>query len=131
MGLYGFQNQFVPLVLNGSKIQTIRAQRKRLDKPGDTMHLYRGLRTKDPALLLRAPCTNVEPILIDTAGVQVNGVLLDSYERDLLAWRDGFRSKSGRRLGSFSLMMEFWRKHHDLPFAGHIYHWDFGRALFK
>ena len=53
MGLYNFQARFVPFILNGAKTHTIRAIRTNPDKPGNTLHLYTGLRQKGARLLLQ------------------------------------------------------------------------------
>ena len=55
MGIYGFKPQFEPLILNGTKFHTIRARRKYEDVPGNTMHLYVGLRTSFARLVARVP----------------------------------------------------------------------------
>lgn len=47
------------------KRQTIRANRKRHVRPGETMQLYYGMRTKACLLIARARCISVEPISID------------------------------------------------------------------
>lgn len=115
MGLYNFRPRFVVAILNGSKTHTIRGDRKRMDKPGDTMHLYTGLRQKGARLLLRAPCTRVEAIYIDEQRqVFLGDEQLSSDECESMAVRDGF--------SSFGDMMEFWEAR--LPFRGHVYHWD-------
>lgn len=127
MGLYNFKPQFVPFLLDGSKTHTIRATRKHPDKPGDTLHLYTGLRRKGARLLMRVECVKVEPITIlyfrnhRIAPKEV--VIIDRYElnRDeceVLARRDGF--------SSFGEMMSFWDGR--TPFEGQIIHWKAVRA---
>ena len=122
MGLYNFQARFVPFILDGRKTHTIRAVRAHPDKPGNTLHLYTGLRTKKAKLLMRVPCVNVEDILIDRFGLKANrgrvviridDAELDRTEMNALARRDGFAN-----LGE---MMDFWRGR--LPFRGQIIHW--------
>ena len=151
MGLYNFKSQFVPFILDGSKTHTIRAPRKNLAKPGETLHLYTGLRQPGAELLMRAPCIRVESIVIWVDGAVFIGpvgpmnpyllhnpsraslVRLDDHERDLLAWRDGFRvpllgrapNRTPGSGGHFNLMMKFWDGR--LPFAGHIIHWDYAK----
>lgn len=56
MGLYNFKERFITHILDGSKTHTIRPERSRPDKPGDTLHLYTGLRHKGAQLLMRVPC---------------------------------------------------------------------------
>jgi hypothetical protein len=124
MGLYNFQSRFVPFILAGEKTHTIRATRSNPDKPGNTLHLYTGLRHKGAQLLMRAPCLKVEEIEIDACGhecncdpfVSIDGVELSASERDALAKRDGFPD-------GFNQMLEFWAGR--LPFKGQIIHWKF------
>lgn len=121
MGLYNFQPRFVPFILDGRKKHTIRAPRANPDKPGNTLHLYTGLRTKKAKLLMRAICVKIEFIEIgmsaeeveDGFPVWVDGNLLSQDEKTLLAQRDGF--------DDFPHMRDFWRNR--LPFRGHIIHW--------
>ena len=64
MGLYNFKAQFVPFIKAGSKKHTIRAARRYPAKPGETLHLYTGLRTKKAKLIKRVECVKVEQIKI-------------------------------------------------------------------
>ena len=134
MGLYNFQQRFVPAILAGSKTHTIRAERKRNDMPGHWMHLYTGLRHKGARLLMRRRCVMVEFIGIETdhtvwighrlslldphdgGGACVPGgrLFLDESEKEALAKRDGF--------DSFAEMIAFWNGR--LPFTGLVFHWE-------
>lgn len=121
MGLYNFQRRFVPKIRSGVKRHTIRGERKYPDKPGNTLHLYTGLRTNKAQLIMRAECLRVEPIEIDACGHECNcdpfvaiaGVELSESEREALAVCDGF--------DSFDEMLDFWAGR--LPFRGQIIHW--------
>jgi hypothetical protein len=114
MGLYNFQRRFVPFILSGAKTHTIRAYRKHPDKPGNMLHLYTGLRTKQAQLLMRRPCVKVEDISISDSGdIFIDGNQLDDGEREGLARRDGFES--------FTDMAAFWKGR--TPFHGHVIHW--------
>jgi hypothetical protein len=138
MGLYGFQEQFVPYVLDGSKTHTIRAKRKHQDKPGDTMHLYTGLRHKGAKLLMRVPCVAVQEVSISLEPdgtsnawmlwIKIDGELLYHDEIESFLWRDGFRPEEGATT-SRRMAAGFWRK--TLPFEGHIYHWDFEKRVME
>lgn len=120
MGIYNFQSRFVPMIMSGRKTHTIRARRVHVDKPGNMLHLYCGLRQPGATLLMRVLCTAVEEIEIRiTPGngrvVKINGIPLDRTESDALAKRDGFKD--------FRDMMAFWDGR--LPFTGQIIHWKF------
>jgi hypothetical protein len=125
MGLYNFKSRFAPRILDGSKTHTIRPLRAIPDKPGKTLHLYTGLRTKSARLLMRVECSRIESITIEYHperflddepnffSITINGVLLDRDECESFARRDGFES--------FDDMMNFWEGR--LPFRGQIVHW--------
>lgn len=123
MGLYNFQSRFVSKVLSGEKTHTIRAERANPDRPGNTLHLYTGLRQKGARLLMRVLCVKVEEIEIRNdwrvAVVIVDGVRLSVDERESLARRDGF--------SSFDEMLKFWDGR--LPFRGRIIHWQHESCL--
>lgn len=114
MGIYNFHRRFAPPILKGTKTHAIRADRKYPDRPGDTLHLYTGLRQKGAKLLMRVRCTAVEKInILDCGQILVEGDELAADEREHLAKRDGFRN--------YEEMMGFWRGR--LPFQGQIIHW--------
>jgi len=121
MGLYNFQERFVPFILAGEKTHTIRAVRRHPDKPGNMLYLYTGLRRKGARLLGCVSCVKVESITIDACGhqcncdgsVEIDGIELSESEREALARRDGFVT--------FDEMLDFWAGR--LPFKGHIIHW--------
>jgi hypothetical protein len=119
MGLYNFKQQFVTPIVTGRKKHTIRGVRRYPDKPGNTMHLYTGLRTKSAKLIKRVVCAKIEriDILLDQNTerwtIYLDGAPLDLSESESLARRDGF--------SSFNEMMTFWDGR--LPFTGHIIHW--------
>jgi hypothetical protein len=64
MPAYSFQERFVPFVKDGSKNHTIRARRRNFAKPGDTLYLYYGMRTKNCMKLREEICTDVRTIMI-------------------------------------------------------------------
>ncbi|MFQ5647525.1 MAG: hypothetical protein ACE5GM_11395 [bacterium] len=51
--IFGFKKQCVPFIESGRKVSTIREDRKdgRVPRPGDTLRLYTGLRSKSCQLL--------------------------------------------------------------------------------
>jgi hypothetical protein len=117
MGLYNFQKRFVAAILAGKKKHTIRALREYPDKPGDTLHLYTGLRTKKAKLLMRVTCVKVDDIEIrdysptSNGEVLINGVVLSQDEREALAVRDGFNpmtiGRGAGQLTAWANMLEF------------------------
>ena len=120
MGIYNFQERFVPFIASGQKTHTIRAIRKYPDKPGNLLNLYTGLRRKGARLLARVRCVKVENIFIACDGnVRIDGVYLAGDEREAFARRDGFEN--------FKQFTEFWNgtsgRVNLLPFRGHIIHW--------
>lgn len=128
MGLYNFKERFAPFILDGSKTHTIRGKRKHPDRPGNTLHLFTGLRTRNARLLMRQPCVAVHEItievietnLLDVWRITIDGDELAPDEMQALAWSDGFR-ENGREL-ALRTMMAFWKGR--LPFLGHIIHWQ-------
>lgn len=146
MGLYNFQERFVPFIQDGSKCHTIRSIRKNFTKVGDTMHLYHGLRQLKPAMKLLDPspvCTAKRTIVIfpanrivlmtDILNTQdaislVEAGFLFEYGRTLedkeckeLFYNDGFRAGE-----VFSITTAFFsclESMHPLPFIGHLDVW--------
>lgn len=124
MGLYNFQPRFIPMIKAGTKRHTIRANRVHCDKPGNTLYLYTGLRTKAARRIGISTCVKVETISIfnmrtwcknsDQCAVEIDCLFLDQSEKDELAQRDGFQD--------FADMFSFWNGR--LPFEGQIIHWD-------
>lgn len=119
MPALNFQARFAPLVESGEKTQTIRAFRKdgRDPKPGDTLYLFTGMRTKACRKLGEATCADALPIEILTGRCIVlhGGPLAPGYA-DALAILDGF--------GSAGEMMDWFEKTHGLPFEGLLIRWD-------
>jgi hypothetical protein len=64
MPAYNFQERFVPMILDGTKNQTIRSRRRHQAKPGDPLYLFSGMRTKWCKRLLDTTCINVQSIYI-------------------------------------------------------------------
>ena len=64
MPAYSFNKRFVPMVLDGTKRQTIRARRKNPAKVGSTLYLYSGLRTSNCKKLREEKCKATTTIVI-------------------------------------------------------------------
>lgn len=153
--LLGFKSRFAAFVENGTKTHTIRATRKITPHAGEICHCYANPRQKTMRLLGRWPCIKVEPVQIFMCGdgrfsVHIGEHELTQDEKDLLAWRDGFRSYKP----AFVEMMRFWSETHGnsfavlvnsaayppgepvaitchaaLDFSGHLIHWDYSRGF--
>ncbi len=132
--LLNFKKQFQPLILDGSKTHSIRGERKdqKRPEPGETLHLYTGLRQRGAEFILRAPCLRTESVNISRRGyleyISIARIELSFGEADTLAWRDGFRPHGKLVRGSFEEMMKFWKGR--LPFRGWITYWDYSKADF-
>lgn len=126
MVAYSFRPQFVAPIVAGTKRQTIRAERKRHARVGETVQLYTGMRTQHCRAIGLAICEGVMPIHIDVgrARIEIAGRLLqplhglDDFARD-----DGFED--------WQQMRRFWEEHHPRApmFVGMLIHWcDFTPA---
>jgi len=116
MPAYSFKERFIPLIKNGTKKQTIRAKRKGQAKPGDTLYLYYGMRTKWCTKIAEAMCINVSEIIILPTGVFVGGELLEENQLHSLAIADGFMD--------WDDMITWWLDTNGLPFKGDIIFWN-------
>lgn len=118
MPAFNFQQRFAELVRDGRKCQTIRACRKdgRVPKIGAPFIAYTGMRTKHCRILRAAMITEVLPIEISTAGITLNGRLLEMPAAHRLAVLDGF-SSANEMIGWFIAM------HGRSTFVGHVIRW--------
>ena len=113
----GFKQQFVPKILDGTKIHTIRRDKHRRWQKGVRIHFATGVRTKDYKQFKVGVCKFNQHIQIDRNSRAVflglNGGLhrLSSKGVDLLARNDGFDSTEA-----------FWEWFSE-DFAGTIVHW--------
>jgi hypothetical protein len=134
MGLYNFDLQFVPMILDGTKRQTIRTVRRWPDRPGKVMHLYHGCIVLSPAIHLgNFECESVRSIALDVPArrVELAGVRLSADEAAALAWRDGFRplgSTADAPGHSFRLMAAYWAGSKRLCREASLYTWRYDRA---
>lgn len=115
--ILGFKKQFVPKILDGAKIHTIREDKTRRWKKGMEIHFATGVRTKDYEQFKGGKCTNVQEVVINPHSKTVN-VLTDNgwwrltrKQLPLFAQNDGFDT-----------LEDFW-KWFDKPFRGVIIHW--------
>ncbi len=114
MVAYNFQPRFASLVESGEKRQTIRPKGKRVHaKPGDTVQLYTGMRTKNCRKLGEAVCT-----VSTYCAIRADGITLGSHptmDLDVFAQADGFKG--------FNDMKAWFRATHGLPFIGRLIQW--------
>jgi hypothetical protein len=119
MPALNFQARFASAVESGEKRQTIRKRRKdgRDPKPGDTLYLYTGMRTKACRKLGEAVCTRVQEVAF---GRMVMGGQRGTWFQGpgylkSIAKRDGFETKEE--------MLDWFEKTHGLPFEGLLIRW--------
>lgn len=120
------------MILDESKGNTVRADRKGRQghaKPGDTVFLYFGMRTKWCRKLGEAKCSRTEPITIFAdRRILLAGKWLSEAACNAFAWADGFRPDNSTMEepgAAFDLMMRFWLQTHDsFPFKGVVIYWE-------
>jgi len=123
MPALNFQKRFADKILSGEKQQTIRKDRKRPIKIGDTLYLYTGLRTPKAKKLKEVECIEVSNIEIDLYYFHINcgdhQLTTNAYYMSALnsfAQDDGFED--------WVEMVQWFEKNHGLPFKGQIIYWD-------
>ena len=111
MVAYGLKSRFAEPILAGTKRQTIRAIGKRRHaRPGETLQLYTGMRTKHCRLIMKAECEAVLSVVIDwlpdIPTIKIAGVRIATVRKavDEFARSDGFRD--------IDEMRAFWAKEH-------------------
>lgn len=125
MPAYNFQEQFVPMILDGSKTHTIRRRRKYPTKVGDFLSLYVGQRTKNCRLVAVVPCEKIEKIILFPSKMEI--LIADDDERGqyremrpeiiaALARHDGFKSTDA--------FWKFFERYRDDQLMMEIIHWD-------
>jgi hypothetical protein len=118
--LYGFKKQFVDPILDGRKGGTIRVTRKGGGdrpgghaRPGETLHLYYGLRTRQCTKITEKMCIGSVPIAIHFDPKPLVHIALSEQrkmffstpaELDAFAVFDGF--------AAFEELAAFWRATH-------------------
>lgn len=128
MPAYSFKERFVPMIINGTKHQTIRAYRRNLPMAGQMAYLFFGLRTKWCHKLLapqkqKKVCTiwifKDGDVYLSTGNNPLPQVTAERYlltrnrrhltagnmarklegvEKDLFAWKDGFRMDNSTQI---------------------------------
>ena len=125
MVAYNFQKQFANDVEKGIKTQTIRAPRKdnRHAKPGDTIQLYTGMRTKSCRKLGEGICDHAQNISISENSFMIinaeEGAIIPFFGEETLnniALHDGFEN--------YNEMLKWFEHTHGLPFEGVLISWE-------
>lgn len=119
----GFKKQFIQKIKSGKKIHTIRRDEHNRWKPGMTMHMATGIRTKKYRCFDKKVCKSIQDIRIihfDThmgssvlswASVWIDGKPLKDAQVKALALNDGFMS-----------IKEFF-EWFNTDFTGRLIHW--------
>lgn len=120
----GFKSYFTDRLLSGKKTTTIRPERKRPIKVGDTVSIVTGLRTKNykklfEARVIATPAIAIHPDEVFLCALTPEGmtakILKSEKELRELAVIDGFID--------FDQMLNFFDKHYGLPFEGVLIEW--------
>lgn len=119
MPAYNFKSIFADAVESGEKYTTIRQPRKNPTKPGDTLYLYTGLRTKQARLLRTEKCVSVTPFTyLENYVFKIGERVLSVNEMHKLAKIDTVG------LWSLSMFMNFFYETYGLPFYGELITWE-------
>lgn len=145
--ILSFHKAFVPMVLDGSKRQTIRAGSRwkagmRADlytgayRPGERRLLFRSVATKAETIEICCdletrpdgwPSADLAPLYVKTK-LWIAGIELSMDEATELAWQDGFRAETCDRRKQLSQMLRYLGfGKQSKRFAGQIIHWDYER----
>jgi hypothetical protein len=142
MVAYSFQKRFIPPITIGlglpirpedqddraatmltPKRQTIRAVGlRRHARPGETLQLFTGMRTKQCRLIGEATCSSVEPVIIwvDSRAIAIERgkLMLGRAAMTEFARNDGFANPED--------MAQFWRTEHKgiAKFEGFLIRWE-------
>lgn len=90
--ILGFKPQFVPKILDGSKVHSIRKGNRW--KAGTKIHFATGVRTKNYNQFNSGECVSTQTIIINPRAslIMIDGNGLNQYTKELLAKNDGFDS---------------------------------------
>jgi len=115
MPVLGFKQHFKKAIISGEKRQTIRKQWKRPIKPGDTLFLSVGMRTKNYQRLKEAECSSITPVTIRASSVTLDSKDLNAGEIEEFAKLDGFSTSQA--------FYDFFEENRGLPFDGVVIEW--------
>lgn len=111
--ILGFNEDFVPAIVAGTKVHTIRAGQRW--QPGEIAHFCLNAYQPDQhAFWPPLPIVSIQAIELTASELRVDGRLLNPSELMVLARADGFSSAA-------ELLAFFADK--PLPFRGQLLHW--------
>jgi hypothetical protein len=116
---YSFKRRFAEPILTGVKRQTIRGERKRHARPGESLQLYIGMRTRGCRLIGTARCLFVSPICIDFKAEYVVYKFGPGTTKVYRGGLDGFAVGDGFK--DWAEMCAFWPGVE--VFNGQLIHW--------
>lgn len=129
MVAFNFQEKFADKIKSNHKRSTIR-QSKRC-KPGDTLQLYTGQRTKNCVLIAERKCQHVMGIRLDRSspvdGKPQNYAFTRGNDHEAWSGLAGQRLTNLVRHEGFNSadeMFDFFESQYGLPFVGHIITWE-------
>lgn len=122
MVAYSFKARFGPLIASRAKTQTVRSDRKRHARAGETLQLFTGMRTRQCRLIGTATCQAVSPVRFDfnpgSESLELYGVQTRApADLDAFARRDGF--------ADWAELKAFWAAEHPglSVFSGWLIEW--------
>jgi len=124
MVAYSFQKQFAAPILEGTKRQTIRADRHRHARPGEVLQLFTGMRTRHCRRLGTATCQSISPITLNFDARRIVYRFADGTTTIYPGGLDDFARHDG--FADWPAMRAFWAKTHPpLPaFSGWLVRWS-------
>ena len=114
MPSFSFQLRFATEIASGKKGGTIRSTKR--CKPGQTMFLFTGLRTKQSNRIGTKPCVGVVPVTLGLYHIYLDGLQLSKDECIEFAKADGFKD--------LDVFFDFFEDHYGLPYSGFWHVWD-------
>lgn len=111
MPAYSFKEQFVQMVIDGTKVQTIRARRaKGFAKRRDSIYLYYGMRTKHCTKIGEGFCNQASTVLITDKAVFIWGDRLSDDDCQFIIEQ----AKEGKYMQFYEVCDEFKVKQKEL-----------------
>jgi hypothetical protein len=116
-----FKKEWEQKIMAGTKLSTIRLPRKdgRVPKPGETLKLYTGMRTKACRLLREVRCSDCLPVTMDALGVKIGSDkdYAPLWVANVMAQQDGF-------LHWGQLWNWFWNQYHKPQLTANWIQWE-------